>query len=213
MDFFDVVHTQRSIRRFKPDPVPEEALWKMLDAAIRAPSGSNLQPWIWLVVRDQTKREVLAQTVRARFDSGGRLEQMRQRAQKMEDASQRRMLLRAADFFANVAQAPVLIIPCLVGVTSPTADARSLLAGSSIYGAVQNLMLAARAQGLGTVLTTFQASIEDVLRKEFHLPEGAVPVCIVPVGYPDGQRFGPTTRKPPEAVTHWDDWGALKARA
>jgi nitroreductase len=129
MDFFEVVHTQRSIRRFKPDPVPEEALWKMLDAAIRAPSGSNLQPWIWLVVRDRARREAIARAVRERFASGGRLEQMRQRAAKETEPGRKRMLLRAADFFENVAQAPVLIIPCLVGVTSPTSDSRSLLAG------------------------------------------------------------------------------------
>ena len=57
MDFFEVVHTQRSIRRYKPAPVPPEAIRKMIDAAIRAPSGSNSQPWIWLVVRDQAKRK------------------------------------------------------------------------------------------------------------------------------------------------------------
>ena len=56
MDFFEVVHTQRSIRSFRPDPVPEEAIWTIIAAAVRAPSGSNLQPWIWLVVRDQAKR-------------------------------------------------------------------------------------------------------------------------------------------------------------
>ena len=207
MDFFDVVHTQRSIRRFKPDPVPQEAIWKMIDAAIRAPSGGNLQEWIWLVTQDQAKREIIARAVREEFESAGMLEEMRRNTQEMEDPTRGRMLLQAIKFIENVAAAPVLIIPCLVGITSPVSDARNLLAGSSIYGAVQNLMLAARAQGLGTVLTTFNSFIEETLRKEFHMPEEAVPVCIVPVGYPDGQRFGPTTRKPVESVTYWDDWG------
>jgi nitroreductase len=75
---------------------------------------------------------------------------------------------------------------------------------------VQNLMLAARAEGLGTVLTTFNIHIEDVLRREFDLPENAKPVAVIPVGYPDGQRFGPTTRKPVESVTFWDQWGATR---
>ena len=180
----------------------------MIDAAIRAPSGSNTQPWIWLVVRDQTKREVIAQAVRQEFESTGMFAEMRRDAQQMEDRSGRRMLLNAIRFMENVAVAPVLIIPCLVGVTSPVTDGMSLLAGSSIYGAVQNMMLAARAQGLGTVLTTFNSFMEDTLRTEFHIPDEAVPTCVVPVGYPDGQRFGPTTRKPPEEVTFWDDWGA-----
>jgi nitroreductase len=207
VDFFDVVHTQRSIRRFKPDPVPQEAIRKMIDAAIRAPSGSNLQPWMWLVVQDQAKKDVIGRAVRERFESAGRLEEMRRSADQIEDPSRRRMQMGAVAFFENVAAAPVLIIPCLVGVTSPVSEPNSLLAGSSIYGAVQNLMLAARAQGLGTVLTTFNSFMEETLRSEFHLPDEAVPACIIPVGYPDGQRFGPTSRKPVETVTYWDDWG------
>jgi len=87
------------------------------------------------------------------------------------------------------------------------------LAGSSIYAAVQNLMLAGRALGLGTLLTTFNARIEDVLRAEFSLPDDTKPVAVIPVGYPDGQRFGPTTRKPVESVTFWDQWGATRPLA
>ena len=208
MDFFEVVHTQRSIRRFKPDPVPREAIWKIIDAAIRAPSGSNLQEWIWLVIQDQAKREIIAQALREAYLPEGGLHELQRNARQLENPGRRRMMLNAAEFMSNVAAAPVLIIPCIFAITSPTTDARHLLAGSSIYGAVQNMMLAARAQGLGTVLTTFNTYIEETLRKEFHLPEDAVPVCVVPVGYPDGQRFGPTTRKPPEEVTFWDDWGA-----
>ena len=60
MDFFEVVHTQRAIRRFKPDPVPQESVWRMIDAAIRAPSGGNTQPWSFLVMSDPEKRRVIA---------------------------------------------------------------------------------------------------------------------------------------------------------
>ena len=208
MDFFEVVHTQRSIRRYKPDPVPPEAIRKMIDAAIRAPSGSNSQPWIWLVVRDQAKREAIAAAVRQGFGEAG-LKEFRSNAEQQENPVSRRMSLAAADLFENIAAAPVLIIPCLVGESYYRMNGGlGLLAGSSIYGAVQSMMLAARAQGLGTVLTTLNSITEDTLRAEFHLPDDATPAAIVPVGYPDGQRFGPTTRKPPEEVTYWDDWGA-----
>ena len=212
MDFFEVIHTQRSIRRFKPDPVPDDVIWKMIDAAIRAPSGSNLQPWVWLVVRDQAKREAVARAVRERLEAEGRLQEMRRNAEQLETASRRLSVRRAVELFENLAAAPVLIIPCLIGVTSPVSEARSLFAGSSIYGAVQNLMLAARALGVGTVLTTHNIYVEEMLVKEFHLPENAIPACIIPVGFPDGQRFGPTTRKPAETVTYWDDWGAAADR-
>jgi F420 biosynthesis protein FbiB-like protein len=206
MDFFEVVHTQRSIRQFKPDAVPDEAIWKMLDAAIRAPSGSNTQPWAFLVVRDRAKREAIAQAVRERMGDPavGRAE-----AEHL-DPARRRMRLASIAFRENVTSAPVLIIPCLVAPTSPTTDANNLFAGSSIYSAVQNLMLAARALGLGTVLTTFNMRIEDVIRREFGLPDDAKPVAVIPVGYPDGQRFGPTTRKPVESVTFWDAWSQTR---
>ena len=120
------------------------------------------------------------------------------------------MRLASIAFREHVASAPELIIPCLVAPTSPTKDMQSLFAGSSIYGAVQNLMLAERALGLGTVLTTFSIHIDDVLRREFGVPDDALPVAVIPLGYPDGQNFGPTTRKPVESVTFWDGWGATR---
>ena len=125
---------------------------------------------------------------------------------------QRRLHVSAIALMENVTSAPVLIIACLVALTSPTSDINSLFAGASIYAAVQNLMLAARAQDLGTVLTTFNIWIEDVLRAEFGLPDDAKPVAIIPVGYPDGQRCGPTTRKPVETVTFWESWGSTRQR-
>lgn len=209
MDFYEVAHTQRSIRRFKPDPVPDEVLWKVLDTAIRAPSSGNSQPWIWLVVRDEAKRKAIAHEVRRRMEASGGLEQMRQRAAQAQNPTDRRIWASAANFRADMAQAPVLIIPCLYTPGVPAANQRTLAGGSSIFGAVQNLMLAARAEGLGTSLT---GATDDILRAELHLPEGAVPACLVPLGYPDGKRFGPTTRKPVDTVTYWDEWGAAKKR-
>lgn len=208
MDFFEVVHTQRSIRRFKPDPVPQEAIWRMIDAAIRAPSGSNSQPWSFLVVTDDAKRKVIGDAVRA-----GNTDADARRAEAMNfDPVRRRMRLASIAFRENVASAPCLIIPCLVKPTSPTSDINSLFAGSSIYGAVQNMMLAARALGLGTLMTTFNIAIEPLIRKEFNLPDDAMPVAVIPVGYPaDGERFGPTTRKPVESVTFWDGWGNTRS--
>jgi nitroreductase len=209
MEFFEAVHTQRSIRRFKPDPVPDEAIWKMIDAAIRAPSGGNTQPWAWLVVSDPVKKRALADAVRGNL---GDLDAALAAADKLPTESQRRMRRASVTFRSDVASAPVIIIPCLVHPTSPSSDPNSIWAGSSIYGAVQNMMLAARAQGLGTVLTTFNIALEDLIRKEYGLPDDARPVAVIPVGFPDGQDFGPTTRKPVEEVTYWDGWGNQKQR-
>jgi len=210
LDFFEVVHTQRSIRKFRPDPVPDEALWQMIDAAIRAPSGGNTQPWAFLVVRDDARRKVLADAVRG---VSGNLEAGLAEAEKLPTESARRMRRASVAFRHDVASAPVIIIPCLVNPSSPSKDINSIWAGSSIYGAVQNLMLAARAQGLGTVLTTFNIALEDFIRREFSVPEGSRPVAVIPVGYPDGQNFGPTSRKPVESVTYWDNWGNKQQRS
>ena len=210
MDFFEVVHSQRSIRKFKPDDVPDDVLWQMLDAAIRAPSGSNTQPWIFVVIKDAAKRQAIAQALR----ETGRVEDMASRFEAVKaDPVRRRSLGAAVEMFRDIAKAPVIIIPCLYNVTSPNTDANSLLAGSSIYGAVQNLMLAARTLGVGTVLTTFQQFIQPTLAKELGIPDDALATCVIPVGYPDGQRFGPTTRKPAETVTYWDSWGSVKGRS
>jgi len=209
MDFFEVVRTQRSIRKFKAEPVPEQMIWEMLDAAIRAPSGGNTQPWGWLVVRDDAKRRAVAAAV---LEGVGDVAAALVAAEELPTPEERRMRRSSVRFRTNVMSAPLLIIPCLVNPSSPTTDIDSLFAGSSIYGAVQNMMLAARAQGLGTVLTTFNMRIEDVIRRELNLPDDAKPVAVIPVGWPDGERFGPTTRRPVEDVTYWDGWGQRRHR-
>ena len=212
MEYFEVVHTQRAIRSFKPDPVPDDLLWQALDAAIRAPSGSNTQPWRWMVVRDRAKIKAIAKATEEGLEKRSGLARMRQEAESLDDPVRRRSRMRFLNFVTDFGGAPVVVVPCLVNVTSPVTDARSLLAGSSIYGAVQNLMLAARALGLGTVLTTFNSFIEDTLRRELQLPHDVVPACVIPMGFPNAERFGPTTRKPIETVTYWDTWGREQAK-
>ena len=109
----------------------------------------------------------------------------------------------AKNLFENFAAAPVWIIPCLLTDLSRAPD--TLLAGSSIYPSIQNIMLAARAEGLGTVLTTPQDGIMDELREELNIPDNALPVAIIPMGHPNAN-FGPVTRKPLNNFLHWNGW-------
>jgi nitroreductase len=203
-DLFQAIYSQRAIRRFKPDAVPDDVLLRLVEAATKAPSGSNTQPWAFLVVRHAGKRAAIAELLRTAVQQSERFQRIFENVDAIEDPSQRRMLQGARRLFLELDHAPVLIIPCLHQVESPAPQ--GLLAGSSIYGAVQNLQLAARGLGLGTVLTTFQQLFEPQLRELLSLPEEATPVALIPLGYPDGW-FGPTRRKPVEEVVHWDGWG------
>lgn len=200
-DLYEAMNTQRAVRQWTDEPVPESAIRRIIEAATKAPSGSNLQPWGFVVVTDDAKRRVLADAIRTSFEQrfGGR----RPDPERIEDPVQRRMMRGAFRLFDDFAAAPVLIIPCLVAAQSPAPE--GLLAGSSIYPSIQNLMLAARAEGLGTVLTTPQDGIRDVLADEFGIPAEAVPVAIIPMGWP-AVPFGPVKRKPVDEFLHWNGW-------
>lgn len=209
-DLWEAIYTQRAIRRWRDDPVPDALIWKVIEAGTKAPSGSNLQPWRFVVIRDAETREAIAAELRKGLENPG-LRQMIENAMKSGPRGERLMMAGAKGLFENLAQAPVLIVPCLFGLQSPTQDPATLLAGSSIYQAVQNMLLAARGLGLGTVMTTFQGAVDGVLRERCGIPEEATPAAIIPMGFPDAN-FGPTNRKPVEDVTSWERWDATRAR-
>ena len=203
---YELMNTQRAVRRWTDEPVPDEVIRRVVEAATKAPSGSNLQPWAFVAVTDEGKRQALAEAIRTSFEQ--RFGGQRPDPDQIEDPVQRRMMRGAFRLFDNFAAAPVLIIPCLVSVQSPAPE--GLLAGSSIYPSIQNLMLAARAEGLGTVLTTPQDGIRDVLAEVIGIPEEAVPAAIIPMGWPAAD-FGPVNRKPVDEFLHWDGWGGARA--
>ena len=205
MEFFDVVRTQRAMRRLKHDPVPDEALWQMLDAAIRAPSGGNQQGWNFVVVRDRATKEQIG----AWYLEGW--ERMYGPAREAQLADpQRARTFRSADYLArHLADVPVLIIATLRG--REAIEQAGVLAGGSIYPAVQNLMLAARALGLGTTLTTLHKFHEADVKQLLGIPDGVETMALIPVGYPRGN-FGEAQRMPAEKVTYWDRWGERRER-
>ncbi len=209
-DLWEAIYTQRAIRRWKDEPVPEDLIWKVIEAGTKAPSGSNLQPWRFVVIQDQGTRDAISAQLRKGLENPG-LKQMIENAQKSGNKGERLMMTGAMGLFENLAQAPVFIVPCLYQISSPSQDASTLLAGSSIYQAVQNMLLAARALGLGTVMTTFQGAVDDVLREHCQIPAEATPVALIPMGFPDAN-FGSTNRKPVDEVTNWEQWDATRNR-
>lgn len=204
-DIFEAIGTQRAMRRLKPDPVPREHIEKILWAATRAPNGGNRQPWRFLVVTDPEKRAALGKLYSAVWEDyaqGGY--GMAGRDLTPEDAAYNDRVLSSGQYLADhIAEAPVLILVC--AFAGPSANT-GIAEGASIYPAVQNLMLAARALGLGTTLTTLHRWRQDEVRELFGIPDTIETAALIPVGWPMG-RFGSGRRLPVEHVTYWDEWG------
>jgi len=207
ISLFEAINTARALRRFKPDPVPDEIVTRILDAAIRAPSASNTQNWAFVVVKDAARRRRIAEIYRKAFTMMTAMYRDRQPAPHQSAASYRKMM-SAADYMANhLHEVPVMIIAGLMmPATShqPPADeaarvasTRPLISGASIYPAVQNMLLACRALGLGSVLTTIHGYYNDEVRAALELPPEFITYAMLPIGYPlEGFGHGPVRRRP-----------------
>ena len=204
---FDVVYTARAIRHLKPDPVPPDLVRRVIEAATMAPSATNSQPWRFIVVTDPaTKRrlgELHARAFMPRYGTegpwlGGASEEERQR-QEPEGISEQEMVDRFA-------RAPVLIVVCRTG-RRPAGEGLHLGGWyGSVYPAIQNLLLAARALGLGACLTTMFTQYEPDVKALLDMPEESEPIALIPLGFPRG-RFGPLRRRPVAEVTFSERWG------
>lgn len=192
---FEAIHTQRAIRYFKPDPVPRELLDKILEAASKAPSGTNRQMWHFVIVQDAELRRKLADFYRR----AGRT--ALPNLQWLADVNPR-ILRSATHLVEHMDDAPVLLLACI-----EHGGSTNLTTGSSIYPAVQNILLAARGLGLASALTTFHKQYEDEVKALLGIPDNVETAALLPIGYPaEGARYGPTRRKPLDEVTHWDGW-------
>lgn len=215
---FEAIYSARSLRRFKPDPVPDDVITKVLDAAIRAPSGSNEQSWEFMIIKDAAQRKKIGDVYRK---GGGILMALyanRVKPPHMSEDTYRKLTASATYLIDHMADAPVLLLACLKQATpagSPpklppeiAAVMKSLArtSGSSIYPAVQNIILACRGLGLGTVLTTIHTFFEDEVKEILGLPPEVQTYALMPIGYPDG-KFGPIKRRPMSEVAYLDKYG------
>jgi nitroreductase len=207
-DLFEAMHTMRAIRRWQNRPVPDDLIFKIIDAATRAPNGGNRQPWGFIVITDDAQRAEIGRLVREEL--APRIAEFRAELTTGPEPSRRRMVASALNLFENFGSAPLIVIPCL-DFPPGHESADGMGAASNIYPAVQNLLLAARGVGLGGVLTTVNRRIELQLRAMLTIPANVQPVCTIPLGFPDAN-FGPTVRRPVQEVTHWGAWGATRPR-
>jgi nitroreductase len=192
-DFFDVVHSQRAARSFLPDDVDDRTVERILTAATHAPSAENSQPFVFVVVREPGLRAAIG-ALTARLWEGARALE----AQRLSPAFLRDVERGAT---GGIAGAPVLIVVC--GDTRLTyAQAMD----ASVFPAVQNLLLAAHALGLGSTLTTLPVLGGDELSGLLSLPPEVVPVAVVPLGHLPGT-MGPPRRRPLPEKAHLNRYG------
>jgi len=205
IDLFEAIYTTRSLRRFRPDPIPKAVLRRLIEAATQAPSGRNSQPWRFLVVRKPDLRRRTGDLYREAFDEVYPAE----RLSAETDPELHRVMRSARHLAENMAtEPPVLILICLE--RAPDAPPPTVLAartsGSTAYPAVQNLLLAARAHGVGGCLTTVHVRREAEIKDALGIPAQVDTYALVPLGYPL-DRFGPLRRRPVEEVANADRWG------
>jgi nitroreductase len=197
----EAIYTLRAMRRLRPDPVPEEDLASIVDAATQAPSATNAQGWAFVVVTDAATRRALGAIYREVGETAvrGAL------AAGALPGPTARVYRDALVLVEHLGDAPALILVAARGA-HPTDGARGASWYGSIFPAIQNLMLAARARGLGTTLTTLHKAREREVKALVGVPDEYETIALIPVGYPRG-RWRRPVRVPSAQVTHWNRWG------
>jgi nitroreductase len=212
VDLFEALSTTRAIRRFTADPISDADILTCIGAATQGPSGGNIQPWQFLVVRDAATRRAIGDVYRRAYDRyEPALLRVRPPARSPEDeASFQRMRRTSRHLADHLGEAPALVLVLMPDITLTLQDEQGPLdvgtPFASVYPAVQNLMLAARGLGIGTTLTTVYRIYQDDVRALCGIPGKYEVVALIPMGRPRGP-FRVGRRRPLAQVTHWDRFG------
>ena len=214
-DLYEMMSTLRAVRRLRPDPIPDDVLQRVLQAACWAPTGGNQQPWKVIVVRSPARKRALADIYAPEWAKYSDFS--RRRAAKAgvtgEALATLERTIAAGDHLAeHLAEAPALLLfvadPAKMAITDRNLDRVSMVGGGSVYTAVQNAMLACRAEGLGCTLTTLHCLREPEVKAALDIPADWATLALVPIGYPVGKGHGPITRQGPERLAYDDAFGA-----
>lgn len=213
-DLYEMMSTLRAVRRLKPDPIPADVLDRVLQAACWAPTGGNMQPWKVIVVRSPERKAALADIYGPEWHAYTGFS--RRRAEKAgvagEELAKLERTLAAGDYLADhLTEAPVLLLfiadPAKMAITDKNLNRISMVGGGSVYTAVQNTMLACRAEGLGCTLTTLHCIREPEVKAALGIPEDWATLALVPIGYPIGKGHGPITRQSADQLVYDDTFG------
>lgn len=204
MDLLEGLGTTRAIRRYTDQPVTDQELASLLWAATRAPSGSNRQPFRFIVLRDgphaADARRLLGEAARRMWASKRATDRYATGSGLEPESPKARMARSMTHYTERLAEAPVIVLACLVRYREANP-----FEGSSIYPACQNLLLAARAVGLGGVLTQIQLLVAEELRAALSIPDDVALHATITLGRPAG-RHGPVRRRPLSELVYEDRW-------
>lgn len=218
---FEIMYSLRAMRRLKPDPVPDDLIERIIEAGTMAPSGGNEQGWFFLVVKDPAKKRFIQERYQRAAMAYMQMRQAEARGAAggadppPPTPAQQRQAQAGLHLVQHMHEAPVLLFACMrhrsyrLTVDGKDRVLEGRVEGASIYPAVQNILLACRALGLGTVLTTLHKVFDEEIKAELGVPESVDLAALLPIGYPMGN-FGPVTRRPATELTYWDAWGAAK---
>ncbi|MCE2487629.1 MAG: nitroreductase family protein [Desulfurellaceae bacterium] len=212
IDLYEAMRTLRAVRRLRPDPIPDDVLYRVLEAATWAPTGGNRQAWRIIVVKDAARKQRLGELYK-KITIPYTQSYLKQFAdQPEEERAKAGRVMRASTYLAeHFGESPVLLVVCFnpegLAVTDAKLDRLSVVGGGSIYTAVENLLLACRAEGLGCVLTTLLCMAEPEVRELLAIPDPWGTAAVVPVGYPVLRGHGPISRRPVEELAFADAWG------
>ena len=205
MELFEAMATARAIRRYRPDPIPEEDLQKIFWAASRAPSGSNRQAYRFVVLRNDERSQQARLLLRGAFQEAwaekGRVDGYDAGSGAVADSPKARMAASMQWFVDHIHEAPIIVLACLqrYRAESPTE-------GASLYPAVQNLLLAARGLGYGGVITAWHAGVDAELKQVLDIPSEVAVHTTIPLGRPMGNH-GPVRRRPLAELVYEGGWG------
>lgn len=212
MELYDAMSTLRAVRRLRPEPIPADVLDRVLTAATWAPTGGNHQSWRIIAVTDAALKQGLEDLYRPHWE--GYIPGYQAHMQNMPPAereSSRKALESGTYLATHMHAAPVICVFCFnfdhITVTDAGLDRKSVVGGGSIYPAVQNLLLAARNEGLGCVLTTLLCIEEPQVKALLHIPEQWHTAAYVPLGYPVLGGHGPIARKPISKMVYRNTFG------
>lgn len=209
---YEAMSSLRAVRRLRPDKIPDDVLERVLQAATWAPSGGNVQPWRVIVVQDEAHRRRLQELYIGPWRNyvkghRGQVEHLEGEVR----AKQERMIAAANHLAEHYHEAPVILVFCfqpgLMAITDAQLERPSVVGGGSVYPAVQNTLLACRAEGLGCTLTTLLCLAEAEVKELLGIPDEWYTCAFVPIGIPSSKGHGPISRRPVAKMAFRDRWG------